>query len=176
MRSGGFTQQLLWDYRIQLIPLACLAIVQSPDERALAERKSVIRILIADDHAVIRAGVRTILMSRADIEVDEAVDGAEAVGKALRFKPDLVILDLTMPVMGGYAAAVELRRVVPEIPVLFFSIHDGPQLIRDAKEVGARGFLRKSDAAYALLDAVDELVNCKGTFFPESAETEVFSQ
>jgi DNA-binding NarL/FixJ family response regulator len=139
------------------------------------KEKYLIRILIADDHAVIRAGVRTILTSRADIEVDEAVDGAEAVGKALRFKPDLVILDLTMPVMGGYAAAVELRRLAPEIPVLFFSIHEGPQLIRDAKEVGARGFLKKSDAACALLDAVDELVTYKGTFFPESAETQVFT-
>ena len=135
-----------------------------------------IRILIADDHAVIRAGVRAILTSRADIEVDEAVDGAEAVAKALRFKPDLVILDLTMPVMGGYAAAVELRRLAPEIPVLFFSIHEGTQLIRDAKEVGARGFLKKSDAAYALLDAVDELVTYKGTYFPESTESQVFTR
>jgi DNA-binding NarL/FixJ family response regulator len=136
----------------------------------------VIRILIADDHAVIRAGVRTILMSRADIEVDEAVDGAEAVGKALRCKPDLVILDLTMPVMGGYMAAAELRRLAPEIPVLFFSIQESAQLIRDAKEIGARGFVRKSDSAYALLDAVDELVTYKGTFFPEPRETEVFTR
>lgn len=135
-----------------------------------------IRVLIADDHAVIRAGVRTILTARADIEVDEAVDGAEAVGKVLRFRPDLVILDLTMPVMGGYAAALELRRLAPEIPVLFFSIHEGAQLIRGAKEVGARGFLKKSDAAHALLDAVDEVVTYNGTFFPEATESQVFAR
>jgi DNA-binding NarL/FixJ family response regulator len=88
----------------------------------------------------------------------------------------LVILDLTMPVMGGYAAALELRRLAPEIPVLFFSIHEGAQLIRDAKEIGARGFLKKSDAAYALLDAVDELVTYHGTYFPESTENEVFTR
>lgn len=67
-----------------------------------------IRVLIADDHGVIRAGVRTILSARADIEVHEACDGAEAIGKTLELVPDLVILDLTMPVIGGYAAAVEL--------------------------------------------------------------------
>ena len=110
-------------------------------------KKLVISVLIADDHAVIRAGVRAILTSRSDIEVHEASDGAEAVGKALQLRPDVVILDLTMPVMDGYAAALELRRLLPEIPVLFFSVHDEAQLVQDAREVGARGFLKKSDAA-----------------------------
>ena len=167
---------IAWGLQDSAYPLAFVSYSTFTDDTLSEERNYVIRILIADDHAVIRAGVRTILTSRADIEVHEAADGAEAVGKALRFKPDLVILDLTMPVMGGYAAAIELRRVAPEIPVLFFSIHEGAQLIRDAKEVGARGFLRKSDAAYALLDAVDELVTYKGTFFPEATGTEVFTQ
>ena len=135
-------------------------------------KKLVISVLIADDHAVIRAGVRAILTSRSDIEVHEASDGAEAVGKALQLRPDVVILDLTMPVMDGYAAALELRRLLPEIPVLFFSVHDEAQLVQDAKEVGARGFLKKSDAAYALLDAVDEVVTFKSTFFPETKATE----
>jgi len=94
------------------------------------------------------------------------------VGKALQLRPDVVILDLTMPVMDGYAAALELRRLLPEIPVLFFSVHDEAQLVQDAREVGARGFLKKSDAAYALLDAVDEVVTFKSTFFPETKATE----
>jgi DNA-binding NarL/FixJ family response regulator len=136
---------------------------------------SVIRILVADDHEVIRAGVRTILSARGDIEVYEACDGAEAVRKAMELNPDLVIMDLTMPVMGGYAAAGELRRLMPQLPILFFSIHDGATLIRDAKRVGARGFLNKRDASETLVDAVNELVVHKGTFFPDSAEPETIA-
>jgi DNA-binding NarL/FixJ family response regulator len=135
----------------------------------------VIRVLIADDHEVIREGVRSILRTRGDIEVYEASDGAEAVSRAVELKPDLIILDLTMPVMGGYAAAGQLRNIMPELPVLFFSIHDGAQLIRDAKRVGARGFLNKRDASETLLDAVYELVIHKGTFFPDSTEPEVLT-
>jgi DNA-binding NarL/FixJ family response regulator len=133
----------------------------------------VIRVLIADDHEVIREGVRSILRARGEIEVFEASDGAEAIDKAVLLKPDLVILDLTMPVMGGYAAAGHLQNIMPDMPILFFSIHDGAQLIRDAKRVGARGFLNKRDASETLLDAVYELVIHKGTFFPDSAEPQV---
>jgi DNA-binding NarL/FixJ family response regulator len=124
-----------------------------------------IRVLIADDHDVVRAGARFIL-SAGDVKVYEASNGIEAVRKALEFKPDLVILDLTMPVMGGYAAAKELHRVVPNIPVLFFSMHHTPKLVEDAKKVGARGFVHKANATKALLDAVNQLVVHKGTYFP----------
>ena len=78
-----------------------------------------IRAIIADDHAFFRIVVRTILEKRGDIEVHEASDGADAVAKALKLKPDVVILDLNMPVMSGYEAAAELRRLCPRFP--FFS-------------------------------------------------------
>jgi DNA-binding NarL/FixJ family response regulator len=136
---------------------------------------AVIRVLVADDHEVIRAGVRTILSARGDIEVFEACDGADAVAKATKLAPDLVIMDLTMPVMGGYAAAGELRKLMPQLPILFFSIHDGATLVRDAKRVGARGFLNKRDASETLLDAINELVIQKGTFFPDATEPEIIA-
>ena len=80
-----------------------------------------IRAVIADDHALIRTVARTILEKRGDIEVHEASDGAEAIAQVLKLKPDVVILDLNMPVMSGYEAAAELRRLLPEIPILLFS-------------------------------------------------------
>ena len=81
---------------------------------------ALIRIIIADDHDAVRKGVRAVLLTRYDIEVcGEACDGREAFHKALVLNPDLIILDLTIPVMGGFAAAVELRQLLPEVPSFF---------------------------------------------------------
>jgi DNA-binding NarL/FixJ family response regulator len=128
-----------------------------------------IKTLIADDHNAVRRLVRTVLLTREDIDVcAEASDGREAVAKALEAKPDLIILDLTMPVMGGFEAALELRELLPEVPILFYSVHCGKQLVEAAKQVGVRGFVSKTQIADTLLDAVDALVIKKSTFFPEN--------
>ena len=95
----------------------------------------------------------------------EASDGREAIEKALALKPDLIILDLTMPVLGGFAAAVELRRILPEVPILFYSMHEGAHLVNEAKQIGVRGFVSKSHISEELLDAVDAVVLRKSTFF-----------
>ena len=134
-----------------------------------------IRAIIADDHVLVRISVRTILEKRGDVEVHEASDGAEAVAKALKLKPDVVILDLHMPVMSGYQAAVELRRLLPEIPILFFSTQSQAQLAADARAIGVQGFVNKADANKALLQAVDDVVVNKGTFFPDSSKKEVLT-
>lgn len=129
-----------------------------------------IKTLIADDHDAVRRGVRSVLLTREDIDVcAEASDGREAVAKALEAKPDLIILDLTMPVMGGFEAAVELRQLLPEVPILFYSMHYGKQLMEAAKQVGVRGFVSKTQIADTLLEAVDALVTRKGTFFPDGS-------
>jgi DNA-binding NarL/FixJ family response regulator len=132
----------------------------------------VIHVLIADDHETIRIGVRTLLKKRRDIEVHEASNGLEAIETALVVKPDLVILDLTMPLMNGFAAATQLRKLVPEIPILLFTTHSGSRLVEEAKLLGVQGFLNETDAANMLLIAVEELVERKGTFFPDSTDTE----
>lgn len=127
---------------------------------------SVIRVLIADDHGAIREGVHSVL-SKGDIELFEATNGVEAVSKTIDLKPDLVILDLTMPVMGGYAAAKEIRRRGVNVPILFFTMHESTHLEELAKEIPAQGYVNKSRANEVLLKAVYELTSRKGTFFGE---------
>ena len=116
-----------------------------------------------------RRGVRSILLSRSDVEVcGEACDGKEAIEKALELKPDVIVLDLTMPVMGGFAAAAELRRRLPDVPILFYSIHDGAYLVAEAKRLGVQGFVSKSRISDTLLEAIDAVAVRKTTFFPPS--------
>ena len=123
--------------------------------------------MIADDHDAVRRGVRSVLLSRPDIAVcAEACDGRETLQQPLALKPDLVILDLTMPVLGGFATAVELRKLLPEMPILFYSMHEGAHLITEPKQIGVRGFVSKSHISEELLDAVDAVVVRKATFFP----------
>ena len=126
-----------------------------------------IRVLIADDHEATRKGVRTIL-SHDGIEVcGEVSNGIEAVTNAVQLRPDIVILDLTMPVMGGFEAARELRKVLPDIPVLIYSMHESDQLIKESRRIGVRGFVSKSEISKALPEAVNALVVQKATFFPD---------
>jgi DNA-binding NarL/FixJ family response regulator len=124
-----------------------------------------LRILIADDHEAVRKGVCAILSSRLDIEVcGEAVNGKEAIEKAQALKPDLVILDVTMPVLGGVEAAKEIRNLLPDVPILFLSIHQTSQLIAEAKKLGVQGCLNKAYASDRLLEAVDTLLR-KQTYY-----------
>jgi two-component system, NarL family, response regulator DegU len=116
------------------------------------------RILIADDHEAVRKGVCAILTSRGDIEIcAEAVDGQQAIEMAVKMKPDLVILDINMPVLGGFATALEIKRLLPGIPILFFTMHDGAKFVAEAKKAGVQGFVAKEKAGQVLLDAVDAL-------------------
>jgi len=126
-----------------------------------------IRVLIADDHDATRKGVRTIL-SHDGMEVcGEASNGIEAVTNAVQLRPDIVILDLTMPLMGGFEAVRELHKVLPDIPILFYSMHESDQLIKELKRVGVQGFVSKSEISKALTEAVNALVVQKATFFPD---------
>jgi DNA-binding NarL/FixJ family response regulator len=104
----------------------------------------------------------------------ESADGRDAIQRALTTRPDLIILDLSMPVMGGFEAARVLRKILPGVPILVYSMHNGDQLIQDLKHAGVQGFVCKTEISGALLEAVDALVVRKGTFFPDSPrDTEV---
>src|ERR1700688_3955040 len=92
------------------------------------------RCLLVDDHESVRMGVTAILSSRANIEVcGEAANGEEAVEKARELKPDLIIMDVNMPVLDGIHSAKEIRTFLPDVPILFFSMHDGVYLVHEAK-------------------------------------------
>jgi DNA-binding NarL/FixJ family response regulator len=128
------------------------------------------RVLVADDYESVREGVCAILKSRVDIEVcAQAKNGEEAVQKALEFKPDLIILDISMPGLGGVEAAREIRVFLPDVRILFFTMHNLPQLFAIAKSVGAQGFVTKDQMAATLLAAVDALRRNE-TYFSFGAE------
>jgi len=113
-----------------------------------------IRILLADDHDLMRRGIRDLLEEEASFEVcGEASNGQEAVELALRLKPDIVVLDLTMPEKNGLETIQQLRQELPQTELLVFSMHDSDELIREVFAAGARGYVLKSDAARHLVEA-----------------------
>lgn len=112
------------------------------------------RILLADDHAMVRRGLRMVLDAEPDLEVvDEASDGAEALERTLQGDVDLAILDVTMPRMTGLQAARELRRRGSEAKVLVLSMHDNEQYLYEALKAGASGYVLKSAAHKDLVEA-----------------------
>lgn len=125
-----------------------------------------VRVLIADDHEVMRMGIRNLIQFRSGWSVcAEASNGQEAVEKTLQFHPDVVVMDLTMPVMNGLEAAREIVRTQPEIPVILFSLHVSDDLYPDLQKEGIRGAVAKADAARDLTQAVEAVLR-GATFFP----------
>src|SRR5215470_13386048 len=123
------------------------------------------RILVADDHEVVRRGLCALLGSQPDWEVcGEAGDGREAVEKARTLKPDAAILDIGMPLLNGLEATRQIRKADPHIRVLILTLHESDQVVREVLDAGARGFLLKSDAARDLAAAVEALRRDK-TYF-----------
>ena len=114
------------------------------------------RILVADDHAVVRAGVRGLLAERPEWEVcGEAATGREAVAKAVQFRPDLVIMDMSMPDGDGLEATRQVREQVPECEVLVLSVYESEKFVRDVVAAGAKGYLSKTDTGQNLIQAVE---------------------
>jgi two-component system response regulator NreC len=114
-----------------------------------------IRILIADDHAVLRAGLRMLIAAQPDMEVvAEAADGQEALRKAVETRPDVVIMDLTMPGSGGIQAIERIRQEVAGTRVLVLTMHDVPAYLRSALAAGASGYVVKRAADAELLSAI----------------------
>lgn len=113
------------------------------------------RLLLADDHAVLRAGLRLLLDAQADLKVvGEAGDGAEALRLAAELHPDLILLDLTMPGLSGLEALPALRKAVPGARVLILTMHDDEGYLRQALRAGASGYVLKKAADAELISAV----------------------
>jgi CheY-like chemotaxis protein/two-component sensor histidine kinase len=149
------------------LELAAIAVnaseVDSSSDPSLPARR---RILIADDHEVMRRGVRGLLESHNEWAVcGEAVEGREAVQMSKQLRPDLVILDINMPGLTGLEAAQQIRMENPLARILFFSVHESPQTVREVVSVGGQGYVAKSRAGHDLVDAVRCVLDGK-TFFP----------
>jgi len=117
------------------------------------------RLLIVDDHEVLRRGIRSLLANHNRWEVcGEAVDGQDAVDKARELKPDLIIMDVSMPRLNGLEATPIIRSIVPDCEVLILSQHESPQMIQQALKAGARGYVVKSSVARDLLVALEAVI------------------
>jgi DNA-binding NarL/FixJ family response regulator len=127
----------------------------------------VVRILIADDHEVIRLSLRSLIASRDGWQLcGEARNGREAVELAKALRPDIVVLDLSMPELNGLEATLQIRKALPKTEVLVFTMHDTDELVHQVIAAGARGYLLKSDAMALIEPAIDALAQHKPYFAP----------
>jgi len=113
------------------------------------------RIILADDHTLVRQGIKKILAEDPGLEViGEAVDGQEALKLLEKLRPDLVILDIQMPRMGGMEAAQKIKEIWPELKVLMLTMHKENEYLRQARKIGVEGFVLKEDVDVVLLSAI----------------------
>jgi DNA-binding NarL/FixJ family response regulator len=128
-----------------------------------------LRILVADDHDIMRRGLKQLLTAKPGWEVcAEAKNGREAVSLAEQHKPDIVVMDISMPELNGLEAVRRIRKQLPRTEVVVLTLHFSDQLVQDVVEAGARGYIMKSDADRDLVAAVEAL-SCKRSFFTPRA-------
>jgi two-component system nitrate/nitrite response regulator NarL len=126
-----------------------------------------VRILVAEDQEAVRKRVCAALVSHEGFEVcAEVSNGKEAVERAKELNPDVVILDITMPLLNGLDAARQIRGFAPETPIVILSVHKSRQLMEEARKIGVQGYVTKGEPIEKLIQAVDT-VHQNQTFFPE---------
>lgn len=127
-----------------------------------------IKVLLADDHALVRDGIRARLVKVAEIEiVGEATNGREAVELAKNLRPDVLLMDVSMPVMNGLDAASQIRKVCPGVAVLILSVYDNPEYVRGVVQAGARGYILKDISAAEMITAISSVAS--GGYYFSSA-------
>jgi DNA-binding NarL/FixJ family response regulator len=130
-----------------------------------------VRLVLADDHEIMRVGLRTLLEGQTNWSViGEAVNGEEAVEMVLALKPDVALLDIAMPKLSGLEAARKILSHGPRTKILLLSAHDSTRVIADVLDSGAKGYVLKSDAARDLVAAVEALRSNKTFFTPKVAD------
>jgi DNA-binding NarL/FixJ family response regulator len=137
-----------------------------------SSRPSVKRVMLADDHAVVRRGLRTLIEGVPGWEVcAEAADGNETVALATQARPDILIMDLSMPGLGGVDATIQIRKILPQIEVLILTMHESDRLAGQALRAGARGYLLKGESEDKLMEALEALSRHQPYFSPSVSET-----
>lgn len=123
-----------------------------------------VRVIVADDHEIVRTGIRSLLETHGCTVVGDATNGVEAIAQATALDPDIAILDITMPRLNGIEAARRIREVAPRTEILILSMHYSERVMRDVLDAGVRGYLLKADAAEHLVRAVEALAVHKPYF------------
>ncbi len=132
---------------------------------------SLIRILIADDHEIVRLGIRSILEAQPNWEVvAEAADGKQAIARAIETRPDVAIIDYSLPIINGIEVTRQLHSRLAATEVLIFTMHDTEMLVDELLKAGARGYLLKSDANHYLVQAVEAVAAHKPFFTDQVSE------
>lgn len=133
------------------------------------------RVLIVDDHAFIRRGVQTILHPFPEWEFcGEADNGNDAIRMAVELKPEVIIMDVSMPGLNGIEAARAIRRIRPEVKIVLLTLHESADLVRTAFRAGARGYLLKTDAEQELVRALTVVVG-EGAYISPKIDSKVVS-
>jgi DNA-binding NarL/FixJ family response regulator len=123
-----------------------------------------VRVLIADDNALLRQGIRSLFEARLEWQVvGEAANGREAVEKAMQLRPDIALMDISMPELNGIEATRQIVKSVPGTEVLILTMDESEKTMREALEAGARGYILKSDPPTDLFAAIDDI--CKRKHF-----------
>ena len=126
-----------------------------------------IRVLIADDHAIVREGLSSLIGAEADLQlVGEAADGVEAVEQALRLRPDVILMDLVMPRLGGLEAISRIRQAWPEAHILVLTSFSDDSKMLPALKAGAQGYLLKNAPAESIIHAIRDLAHDRGVLDP----------
>lgn len=143
----------------------------APQRRLRRMNTRPIRILLADDHEIVRTGTRALLERQPGWEICAEVDnGQDAVTQAVKTRPDVAVLDIGMPELNGLDTAREIKRTLPETEILIFTSYESEQLIRDVFDAGVRGYLLKTDAAEHLVAAIEALLAHKPYFCSKVSE------
>jgi DNA-binding NarL/FixJ family response regulator len=129
-----------------------------------------LRILVADDHEIVRRGLKNVLSARPGWTVcAEAATGREAIALAAQYRPDIVVMDISMPGLNGLEATRKIRKMLPKAGVVVLSLHYSDQLVREVVDAGARAYILKSDANRELLAAIEALATRRSYFTSEAA-------
>ncbi len=129
-----------------------------------------VKVLIVDDHPIVRQGLSAIIQSQANLRlVGEATNGIEAIARAQELQPDVVLLDLNMPVCGGLEATLRLRQALPHIKILILTISEKEDDLFNAIKSGALGYILKSSSVQELLSAIESVAGGQGIISPPMA-------
>src|SRR4051812_48021708 len=135
-----------------------------------ASASNVITVLLADDHRIVREGLRSTLSTFPSIRiVGEAANGREAVQKAAELRPDVVLMDINMPEMDGLEATAEIRRTLPQVKVMALTVHDSREYVLEILRVGARAYVLKDTSPEELARAIEGVARGEAFFSPPAA-------